>query len=138
MVARAKPESRLVYTRLVHGGNTEKNQTLSRNSVFCHQNHPRASFKDDIVANTWTIFLMLLIYQKTKMPLTLPNNNEKTKTTMSEIPSQLDIKSWTSRVSMYFYYAYQMKKMKNPSLSINCVFFLSIKANWLFCCVHLI
>jgi hypothetical protein len=46
----------LVYTRLVHGGNTEKNQTLSRNSVFCHQNHPRASFKDDIVANTWIIF----------------------------------------------------------------------------------
>jgi len=69
---------------------------------------------------------MLLIYQKTKMPLTLPNNNEKTKTTMSEIPSQLDIKSWTSRVSMYFYYAYQMKKMKNPSLSINCVFFFFI------------
>jgi len=93
MVARAKSESRLVYTRLVHGGNTEKNQTLSRNSVFYHQNHRRSSFKDDIATNTWKLFLMLLIYQKTKMPLTLPNNNEKTKSTMLEIPSQPGIKN---------------------------------------------
>jgi hypothetical protein len=56
MVARAKSESRLVYTRLVHGGNTEKNQTLSRNSVFYHQNHRRSSFKDGIATNTWIIF----------------------------------------------------------------------------------